>query len=725
VTSTPIAGLTNGTTYTFKVKAINVVGPGPDSAASNAVTPTAAAVVPGAPTGVTATAGNASATVSWSAPASNGGSAITGYTVTPYVGVTAQTSTTVGNVTSTQIASLTNGTTYTFKVRAINAVGPGPDSTASNAVTPTAGATAPGAPTAVTAAPGDASATVSWTAPASNGGSPITGYTVTPYVGATAQTPTTVANVTSTPMAGLTNGTTYTFKVKATNAIGTGPESAASNAVTPSASPTVPGAPTNATATAGDASASVSWTAPASDGGSAITGYTVTPYVGNVAQTPTTVGFITATQIAGLTNGTTYTFKVKATNAVGTGPDSAASNAVTPTAGATAPGAPTNVSASALDAAAIVSWSAPASNGGSPITGYTVTPYIGPTPQTSTTVGNVLSTQVSFLSNGTTYTFKVRAINAIGPGPDSAASSAVTPHGDQPPGPRAGSDFDGDQKTDLGALYRGRSPQDSLFFAPSSSGGGPFQIFFGATTDIPVVGDYNGDGKTDAVIYRPGSGLWYGPATGLAQIVIQMTLGQSGDIPIPGDYDGDGKTDPAIYRPSTGLFFAVLSGGGTKSQTFGVLTDVPVPKDYDGDGKTDFAIYRQDATPDHLGLWYAPLSGGGIYQIYFGAPGDVPVPGDYNGDGRAEAVIFRAASGLWYGPFNGAPGLFQLLLGANGDSPIPGYYDNNLAVDPAIYRKSNGLWFALLSGGGTARIDGLGLSTDVPLQKRPTLAGGI
>ena len=100
-------------------------------------------------------------------------------------------------------------------------------------------ATAPSAPTGVVATPGNGSATVSWTAPAA-GGSTITSYTVTPYIGATAQPATTVTGAppaTTTPITGLTNGIAYTFTVSAANAIGSGPASAASNAVTPGASP--------------------------------------------------------------------------------------------------------------------------------------------------------------------------------------------------------------------------------------------------------------------------------------------------------------------------------------------------------------------------------------------------------------------------------------------------------------------------------------------------------
>jgi Fibronectin type III domain/PASTA domain/Divergent InlB B-repeat domain len=93
---------------------------------------------------------------------------------------------------------------------------------------------------------------------------------------------------------------------------------------------TVPGAPTGVTATAGPGQATVSWTAPASDGGSAIIGYVVTSFIGGVAQSTTSVGVVTQTIVAGLTNGTTYTFRVAALNGVGQGLQAADSNPVTP-----------------------------------------------------------------------------------------------------------------------------------------------------------------------------------------------------------------------------------------------------------------------------------------------------------------------------------------------------------------------------------------------------------
>ena len=128
---------------------------------------------------------------------------------------------------------------------------------------------------------------------------------------------------------GLANGTTYTFTVTASNSVGAGAASAPSNAVTPVVPATVPGAPTNVTAVAGNAQATVSFVPPGSDGGAAITSYTVTPSRVRAALTPTT-GASSPVTVTGLTNGTTYTFTVTASNSVGAGAASAPSNAVTP-----------------------------------------------------------------------------------------------------------------------------------------------------------------------------------------------------------------------------------------------------------------------------------------------------------------------------------------------------------------------------------------------------------
>jgi hypothetical protein len=386
-------------------------------------TPGTTATAPGAPTGVSGTAGNTSVALSWTAPASDGGSAITGYRITPFIGATAQTAIVTGSAaTSATVTGLTNGTAYTFTVAAINGVGTGSASAASAAVTPSA---LPGAPTAVAGTAGNGQVALTWTAPASNGGSALTSYLVTEYIGGVAQPVlmNTGSTATSYTVTGLTNGTAYTFTVSAINGNGTGPESAQSAAITPGA---VPGAPTAVTGTAGNAQVALSWTAPSSDGGSAITGYRVTPYIGATAQTAKLTGSTaTSYTVTGLTNGTAYTFKVAAINVSGTGADSTASAALTPV---TVPGAPTAVVGTAGNAQVALSWTAPASNGGSAITGYRVTPFIGATAQTAKLTGSTATTYtVTGLTNGTAYTFTVAAITAVGTGADSAASAAVTP----------------------------------------------------------------------------------------------------------------------------------------------------------------------------------------------------------------------------------------------------------------------------------------------------------
>ncbi|MFG1867237.1 DUF7927 domain-containing protein [Micromonospora arborensis] len=185
----------------------------------------------------------------------------------------------------------------------------------------------PATPAAPTATAGLANATVTWTAPASNG-SPITSYVVTPIRNGVAQTPITYdTSTTSRVISGLTVGATYTFTVAAVNSIGTSATSPASNAVVPYA---VPGAPTITAASAGDSSARLTWTAPSANG-SPITSYVITPYIGGVAQTPQTFASAATTQtVTGLTPGTAYTFTVTARNAGGAGPPSAQSAPVIP-----------------------------------------------------------------------------------------------------------------------------------------------------------------------------------------------------------------------------------------------------------------------------------------------------------------------------------------------------------------------------------------------------------
>ena len=355
-TSTTIGGLTNGTAYTFTVVATNAVGTSAASEKSNEVTP---AGVPDTVTKPTATRGDKSAVVSWTKPSSNG-SPVTGYTITSTPGGVSKS--VDADTTSTTIGGLTNGTAYTFTVVATNAVGTSAASEKSNEVTP---AGVPDTVTKPTATRGDKSAVVSWTKPSGNG-SPVTGYTVTAAPGGA--TKTVDADTTTATIGGLTNGTAYTFTVTATNAIGGSPASEPSNEVTPAAPATAPSAPANVTAAGGNASATVSWTAP-NENNSPVTGYTITSAPGGVSKS--VPADTTSTTIDGLTNGTTYTFTVTATNVVGVSPASNASNEVTPAAPATVPDRVDKPQAKVKNRKVVIRWE-PVSSNGSDLISYTV-----------------------------------------------------------------------------------------------------------------------------------------------------------------------------------------------------------------------------------------------------------------------------------------------------------------------------------------------------------------
>ncbi|HET8892833.1 MAG TPA: fibronectin type III domain-containing protein [Gaiellaceae bacterium] len=269
--------------------------------------------VPGAPTDVSANASDGQATVSFSAPASNGGAAISSYTVTASPGG----ATASGSSSPITVSGLSNGASYTFTVAATNSVGTGSASSASGAVTP---AGLPGAPSSVSAVAGDGKAVVSFATPSSNGGAAITSYTVTASPGGA----TTTSGTSPITISGLSNGTSYSFTVAATNSVGTGSASPVSGAVTPAG---LPGVPSAVTAVASDGKAAVSFAEPASNG-AAISSYTVTASPGGATASGSS-GPIT---VSGLANCTSYTFTVTATNSVGTSGSSSASSLVVPAA---------------------------------------------------------------------------------------------------------------------------------------------------------------------------------------------------------------------------------------------------------------------------------------------------------------------------------------------------------------------------------------------------------
>ena len=293
----------------------------------------AVAAVPGAPRNlqVTVNPSGTAATMTWTAPASDGGSPILGYTVDRTGAAPAD------QVTLSKTwTGLTPGANYLFSVSARNAIGTGP--AASQAATMAFSPTAPTNVQVIPAANGQ-SATVTWSPPASDGGSPVTGYTLTRTGGA----PVDVGVVGTYAWTGLTSGSTYTFTVAAKNAAGTGPTATKTATMpTPAADPTgpgnppqaavAPGAPTIGAAKGGrpggKKTASVSWTAPANTGGSALTGYRVLVFdkSGQLVST-FSVSAGKTTYKARLKRGK-YTFAVVALNSVGASPQSAQSKRV-------------------------------------------------------------------------------------------------------------------------------------------------------------------------------------------------------------------------------------------------------------------------------------------------------------------------------------------------------------------------------------------------------------
>lgn len=282
-------------------------------------------------------------------------------------------------------------------------------------------------------------------------------------------------------------------------------------------------------------------------------------------------------------------------------------------------------------------------------------------------------------------------------------------------------DRDGDRRADLGVL-RYDPATDDMSWIWSSGQRDVWGVWIedSADSDAPVYGDFDGDGRNDATVYRPGTpSIWFVKGTTSGQRALQFGDAARGDTPVRGDFDGDGKADLAVVRPTSGggplTWYVVRSSGGQAVHTFGDSSDTPVPAnyvggrasdvavrrieddgtsavyvltptgrteriawgrsfdevvkgDYDGDGRTDIAVVRRVQTPDGREVlrWFIRLSGGGQAVLDHGdAETDDPVPADYTGDGRTDVGVVRYAENL-PGEVNTTPLAWFIRSSADG-----------------------------------------------------------
>lgn len=302
-------------------------------------------------------------------------------------------------------------------------------------------------------------------------------------------------------------------------------------------------------------------------------------------------------------------------------------------------------------------------------------------------------------------------------------------------------DYDGDKHADI--IFRNIAPDDlSQVIVPSTLYVEVEQTI--ATTvkntlgeeasDIPVSGDFDGDGLWDYGVFRPSTSQWiiHNSTTSETSITI-FDQGQT-VMPVPADYDGDGVTDLALRNylnftwyilNSTGIDSRTLNDDGISRVVFGRnSSDTPVPADYDGDDKADIAVRRASSY-----TWYIQNSSGsnfnsqrldGIQRVVFGRDSnDIAVPADYNGDGIDDVAVRRPSSYTWYirnsdnSNYNSdrGDGIQRIVFGRDpNDIPLVADYDGDAIADIAVLRNSNGTVYIKNSSGtayNSARGDGI------------------
>ena len=265
-------------------------------------------------------------------------------------------------------------------------------------------------------------------------------------------------------------------------------------------------------------------------------------------------------------------------------------------------------------------------------------------------------------------------------------------------------------------------------------GGGTFSGSGPVNSATNVSSDYDGDGKPDFGIYIPnwswsGSFNYWSILRSSDNTWIGQQWGYTTDTPVPGDYDGDGKTDIAIYRQSVGEWWIIFSSSVFPSwfnnmsqcsnpnqycRRFGWSATIPVQGDYDGDGKTDIAVYENSATGSTIGNWYFTFSSGvtpswltntssrycGVNCWQFGSgSASIPTPADFDGDGKTDVAVYYPAPGAWYEGYwyivNSATNREDdnIHWGSSAGTPIPADYDGDGKADLAVYYPTTQDWY--------------------------------
>ncbi len=286
-------------------------------------------------------------------------------------------------------------------------------------------------------------------------------------------------------------------------------------------------------------------------------------------------------------------------------------------------------------------------------------------------------------------------------------------------------DYDGDGRTDL-VVYRG---SDLTFYTLNSLENNP-------TVSIPVgrggdgivnnLGDFDGDGRADRVAWNLDENnviTWFilQSETNSIRIVNWGQFPPNGtDAFVPSDYDGDGKLDVAVYRRATGIWYIIESStGNPRYENWGVSGDNPLVGDYDGDGKADLCVGRNRGG---LLIWYIRNSSDGQMQvIHWGTFATDSFffffPIDVDGDGKQDLMIQRGVNGqrTFFARRSSDGQLYRLAWG-NGSFPLFGDYDGDGKTD-FVSRQTDPVsevyhWWIFQSATQTHRIVDFGLFGD-------------